>query len=231
MKGKLVFFLSAMIAATSLAQNIQLHYDFGKARNGKDRDPGFFTSTVEMFHADKQGSTFFFIDMDYNGYQGISRGYMEIARNISFWKFPLQARIEYNGGVLLSDTTKGLSIPNAWLFGINYPVKIGAGSLGTYLVYKHIARNSNGPDFQWTFNWNYPFIKGKISFNGFFDVWSTDKTGGGKKMVILTEPQLWYNTGHYISFGSELELSRNFYSWMNGFHAFPTLGVKLTFQK
>lgn len=231
MKGRFLITILLFVSLSGFNQNLQLHYDLGKARNGTDRDRGFFTSTVEMFRTDGYGSTFFFIDLDYNGDKGISRGYMEMARNIGYGKFPLQARVEYNGGLLLSDTAKGASIPNAWLFGVNYPVKIGAASLGTYLVYKHIAHNINGPDFQWTINWNYPILKGKFTFNGFFDIWSTDKTGNGKKLVILSEPQLWYNIKPYISIGSEVEVSRNFYFWMPGLRAFPTVALKATFRK
>ena len=39
------------------AQNLQLFYDAGR---------GCVTSTVEMFRPDAGGSTFFFIDFDYN---------------------------------------------------------------------------------------------------------------------------------------------------------------------
>lgn len=230
MKGTLLILSLIMAPAALNAQNLQLHYDFGKARNGKDRAPGFFTSTVEMLHPDRYGSTFFFIDLDYNGYRGVSRGYTEIARNTGFAGFPLQARLEYNGGVLLSDTTRGLSIPNAWLIGINYPIKLKSGKLGTYLVYKHIAGTLNGPDFQWTLNWNYTLLNGKITFNGFFDLWSADKTGEGKKLVVLSEPQIWFNIQSYLAIGSEFELSRNFYSWMDGFCIFPTAAIKVVFK-
>lgn len=41
------------------AQNLQLHYDFGQDRK-------FFTSTLEMFKPDTLGSTFWFVDFDFN---------------------------------------------------------------------------------------------------------------------------------------------------------------------
>jgi hypothetical protein len=231
MKKILVAIVLSVTILAGFAQNVQLHYDLGKARNGIDRDKGFFTSTIEMYRPDQHGSFFFFSDMDFNGNKGVSRAYMEFARNISIGKFPLQARVEYNGGLVLSDTTRGNSIATAWLFGVNYPFKIGSKSFGTYLVYKHIANNTQGPDFQWTLNWNIPIHKAKFSFNGFLDIWSTDKQSDGKKLILLTEPQLWFNTGHYASLGSELEISRNFYPWMDGFRAFPTLALKITFNK
>lgn len=221
----------AFLVVIGHPQNIQLHYDLGKARNGIDRERGFFTSTIEMFRPDPFGSTFFFTDMDYNGYRGVSRAYMEIARNISIGNFLLQPRIEYNGGLVLLDTLKGNSITNAWLFGLNCPLRIGKGNFGTYLVYKYIPGNTYGPDFQWTLNWNYPLWNGKASLNGFFDIWSTDKTVKGKKVILLTEPQLWIKTWKQIYLGSEVEISNAFYPTMQGFRAFPTLAAKVIFLK
>ena len=83
---KLYFSLSVLLVALGLqAQNLQLHYDFGKDRK-------YVTSTVEMFKPDKWGSTFFFIDMNYDADNGktISLAYWEIARGISLGKVRLQ---------------------------------------------------------------------------------------------------------------------------------------------
>ena len=56
------------------AQNIQLHYDFGGALYDKDlHGRPVLTSTVEMFKADKWGSTYFFVDMDYTS-KGVAAG-------------------------------------------------------------------------------------------------------------------------------------------------------------
>ena len=47
----------SMLTTNAVAQNIQLHYDFGR---------NMATTTVEMFKHDGGGSTYFFVDMDYN---------------------------------------------------------------------------------------------------------------------------------------------------------------------
>lgn len=65
---KKLFMLAALLAVVicGKAQNVQLHYDFGGALYDKDlHGRPVLTSTVEMFKADKWGSTYFFIDMDY----------------------------------------------------------------------------------------------------------------------------------------------------------------------
>jgi len=68
------------------AQNIQLHYDFGRSLYDKDlQGRPLLTSTVEKFHPDTWGSTYFFVDMDYTS-EGVAAAYWEIAREVKFWK-------------------------------------------------------------------------------------------------------------------------------------------------
>ena len=97
------------------AQNIQLHYDFGRSLYDKDlKDRPVLTTTVEKFHPDAWGSTYFFVDMDYTS-DGVAAAYWEIARELKFWKGPFSAHIEYNGGL-----AKGFSYNNAYLGGATY---------------------------------------------------------------------------------------------------------------
>ena len=89
MKKLLFSLLGLLMTFTLFAQNLQLHYDFGKDRK-------HLTSTVEMFKPDKWGSTFFFVDMDYGvgNVKGVSLAYFEIARSFNIGKGPLAAHIE-----------------------------------------------------------------------------------------------------------------------------------------
>ncbi|MDO4672577.1 MAG: DUF5020 family protein, partial [Porphyromonadaceae bacterium] len=61
-----ILILTVFILPIAYSQNVQLHYDFGRHIYDKDlAERPRLTSTVEMFHPDKFGSTYFFIDMDY----------------------------------------------------------------------------------------------------------------------------------------------------------------------
>ena len=68
---------------------------------------------------------------------------------------------------------------------------------------------------------------------GFFDVLSHDKIeSDGKKTVVLTEPQLWYNLGKHLSISGEVEFSKNFPSTdptNDDFDIMPTIGLKWQF--
>ena len=111
---KLIFSLLAccMLAVNAAAQvDIQLHYDLGRALYNSLNTRPWVTTTVEMFKADKWGSTYFFVDMDYTD-KGVDAAYWEISRELKFWKAPISAHVEYNGGLNY--------INNAFLGGAAY---------------------------------------------------------------------------------------------------------------
>jgi hypothetical protein len=215
------------------SQNIQLHYDFGKGRH-------FFTSTVEMFKPDKYGSTFFFIDMDYNsgGIKGIGTAYWEIARAIKFPENPVALHVEYNGGLgQFKDITNqiGFTINDSWLGGIEFSKDSKDFSKGFTLqaLYKYIRGKQNA-SFQITGVWYLNFSGNKFSFTGFADFWRENMTFPDKngnpvttQYVFQAEPQIWYNFSKNFAAGSEVEISNNFAG--NGFWIMPTMGVKATF--
>ncbi len=199
-------------------QNLQLHYDFGKNRR-------YLTSTIEMYKPDPYGATFFFVDMDYDhpGTNSMSLSYFEIARYVTIPKKmgSVSVTLQYNDGVTFSGT-----IDAVWLGGVSYPIQLGAILLNTDLLYRH-DRLSTAPDIQLTMVWSETLLKNKISLCGFLDIWTSGEQSA-KNIVIMTEPQLWYNLTPQLSLGSEVEVSRNFIS--GGQWAFmPTLGLKWSF--
>ena len=56
-KTFLFVLLMCCFAGVAKAQNIQLHYDLGRAMYNSLEDRPWVTTTVEMFKADKWGST------------------------------------------------------------------------------------------------------------------------------------------------------------------------------
>ena len=97
---KLIFGgLMAVAAITANAQNIQLHYDFGRniypdEEDGRQK----VTVTVEQFKADKWGSWYYFVDLDLSR-KFFKGAYTEISREFSFGTgSPFAAHFEYDGG-------------------------------------------------------------------------------------------------------------------------------------
>ena len=212
-------------------QNLQLHYDFG--RNSA-------TTTVEMFRADGGGSTFFFVDLDYN--PKVSGAYWEISRELNFWQDSkvnwLSVHVEYNGGL---NTAAG-SFNNAWLGGITYSghSKDWSKTWSMTASYKAIPGTVDAlgkcqmHNFQITGVWNLDFFNHWLSFNGFADFWREMRPWQGTEFIFIAEPQLWVNLRNIkgwekvnLSLGTEVELSCNFVA--KGFHAMPTVGAKWTF--
>lgn len=222
----LLFFLLPMAL---MAQNLQVHYDFGKDRN-------YVTTTLEMFKPDKWGNTFFFVDFDYNmgSEKHPSAAYMEIARCLKFWNGPLSLQVEYNGGFgtfPLGTGNGAFPINNAYLIGLDYGLNNAdfSKTLNLKALFKHIAGKQESAQF--TAVWGLHFLKRKISFTGFADLWAEKNTfnaDGITHPVFLTEPQLWYNFNEHLSAGSEVEIATNF-AGVEGFKVCPTLAVKWNF--
>jgi len=232
---KTVATLIVLFAVTSLkAQNLQVHYDFGKDRK-------YVTSTVEMFKPDKWGSTFFFIDMNYDADNGktVSLAYWEIARGFKLGKSPFAAHIEYNGGFGQYNSTPvngAYPINDSWLAGLDYNYNNADFTRGIsfQVLYKYI-RDKNDAAFQLTTVWYMHMLNKKLTFDGFADFWREDNTvfddegnSTETKYVFLAEPQIWYNVTENLSFGSEIETSFNF-SQNDGFMVNPTLAGKWKF--
>lgn len=230
---KKTFTIIAILAAavSAKAQNIQLHYDFGRE---------CATTTVEMFRPDGGGSTYFFVDMDYS--PKVTGAYWEISRELCFWQDSevnwLSAHIEYNGGL---NTAIG-AFNNCWLAGATYSghSKDYSKTWSLTAAYKLIPRTIglNGSmqphNFQITGVWNLDFFNHWLSFNGFFDFWKEANPRQGTEFIFLSEPQLWVNLRNIkgwekvnLSLGTEVELSANFVG--KGFHAMPTIAAKWTF--
>lgn len=211
------------------AQNIQLHYDFGRSLYSDDlSNRPRLTSTVEKFHPDSWGSTFFFVDMDYTS-EGVVSAYWEIARELQFWKGPFSAHIEYNGGV-----AKGFSFNNAYLVGPTYTYNNSTFTKGfTFTpMYKYIQKHSSPNNFQLTGTWYMHFNDHLFTFSGFADWWREKNNFG--TMIFLTEPQFWVNLNKLkgvnekfnLSVGSEVKISTNFVG--DDLFVIPTLALKWT---
>ncbi|MGF7137765.1 DUF5020 family protein [Roseimarinus sediminis] len=221
--------LIALLVVASLvakSQNLQMHYDFGADRN-------YLTTTLEQFKPDAMGSTFFFVDFNYDA-NGATEAYWEIARELKKWDAPVSVHVEFNGGL-----NKALQFNNAYLLGGTYSWNAADFSKGFSLsaMYKLIQGNSSPHNGQLTAVWYLNLLDGKVSFTGFADLWTEKHTVSNDGFVadfqdadfiFLSEPQLWYNINKSFSLGGEVELAYHF-AGTAGFKACPTLAAKWTF--
>lgn len=235
---KKILFLAMMLVGFGLgkAQNVQMHYDFGKDRQ-------MITTTIEMFRPDKWGSTFFFSDLDYgskaSGVDGISLAYWEIARSFKVSaNSAFEPRIEYNGGFGRGEFSVGetvnqyhYSINSAFLAGGQYTWNNEDFSRVFTLQanYKYI-KDVHDASFQLTAVWGLHFLDRKVSFTGFADFWREEQLleNENTDFVFLAEPQLWYNATQNFSIGTEIEVGSNF-GGSKGVVVNPTIGAKWTF--
>ena len=232
---KKFFFLALMaVAAMSThAQNVQLHYDFGRnIYSNEEAGRPKVTLTLEQFKADKWGSWFYFVDVDFSR-KFTESAYTEISREFNIGNKGFAAHVEYDGGL-----TKTTSFQQSALIGAAWNGH-SADFSKTYsvqLMYKRYFKADDDSNayhsFQLTGVWGLNFADNKCRFSGFVDFWRGEKGNGHGQLVILTEPQLWYNVTDHFSIGTEVEISNNFvYNVYNdkNFFVNPTLGVKWNF--
>jgi hypothetical protein len=241
---KPIVLIPFLLAPLSLsAQNLQLHYDFGKDRK-------FLTATLEMFKPDTLGSTFWFVDFDHNSdfnyeseLRSMSAAYWEISREFYIPGIrkikgleQLAFHVEYNDGFAAyhdSDTAKSMiaiSYNSIFLAGFSYPVRMGKTVISTMLLCR-LPRGMDDPDFQFTATWYQPIWKNRLLLTGFIDVWSQDKLENrdDKEIVFQSEPQLWFLITPKIAVGGELEIDKNFPYGPGQWELFPTLGFRWEF--
>ena len=237
MKKKLFIALMAVAAITANAQNIQLHYDFGR-NIYPDEEAGRqkVTVTVEQFSADKWGSWYYFVDLDLSR-KFFRSAYTEISREFNLGKgSPFAAHIEYDGG--LSEAAG--SFQQAALVGAAYNGHTAdfSKTWSVQLLYKQFFKSYDDThsyaSAQLTGVWGLNFLNKKLTFSGFIDFWRGEKADNHGCLVILSEPQLWYNFTEHFSVGTEWEFSNNFIyntdpESTKTFFWNPTVGVKWNF--
>ena len=222
-----------------LAQlNVQLHYDFADALYGKElSNRPHWTATIENFKADKWGSTYFFVDLDFGG-NTMKSAYAEISREFKLGTSPFAAHVEYNGGL-----SGGGSYNDAYLAGAawNWANQDFSKTFSFQVLYKYLARQVVGSKHSWqlTTVWGIHFAKGLCTFSGYADVWHDNSVKGN--LVLSSEPQFWFNLNalesvpddFLLSLGTEVELTKSLVWPTDGlndrFYAIPTLAAKWTF--
>ena len=221
-----------MLATCVSAQNVQLHYDFGRnIYSNEEAGRQKVTMTLEQFKADQWGSWFYFVDIDFSR-KFTEAAYAEISREFNIGNKGFAAHVEYDGGL-----NKGGSFQQSALLGGAWNGH-NADFSKTYsvqLMYKRYFKSYNYTSayhsLQLTGVWGLNFAD-KWRFAGFIDFWRGEKANGHGQLVMLTEPQLWYNVNEHLSFGTEVELSNNFvYNLYNDkkFFVNPTIAAKWNF--
>ena len=236
MKKLMTIALMAVATLSANAQNIQLHYDFGRnIYTGEEAGRSKVTVTLEQFKADQWGSWYYFVDLDLSSHFTES-AYTEISREFNLSKdLPIAAHVEYDGGLSKSGSFQQAGLIGAAYNGHNEDF---SKTWSVQLLYKHFLKSYDNThsyaSAQLTGVWGLNFLANKLSFKGFIDFWRGEKANGHGCLVVLTEPQLWYNFTNHFSVGTEWEISDNFVynadpTSDKTFFINPTLAVKWNF--
>ena len=228
-KYSLVLLFCALTVSAHAGTNLQLFYDFGSLGTAcANQRTNRVTTTLELFYGDPWGSTFAFIDLDYNIHPNDPKntpfqGYFEIARCLNFWQNTkakdLSIQVEYNGGLgLYKDDLgdiRGYGINHAALVGLNYCLHTEdyKNIFNLEILYKYIVDDynklANNVPLQFTFVWGCDDFCTAPGLSGFLDIWGAKQSVYDRKtdtwtdptkqsFVLISEPQLWYNVGRWF---------------------------------
>lgn len=236
MKTTILSLAALAIAVTASAQNIQVHYDFGRnIYTGEEAGRQKVTVTLEQFKADQWGSWYYFVDVDLSRHFTES-AYTEISREIKLGKeSPFAAHVEYDGGLSRIKSFQQAALAGAAWNGHNEDF---SKTYSVQLLYKQFFKSYDDThsyaSAQLTGVWGLSFLNKQLTFSGFIDFWRGEKANGHGCLVVLTEPQLWYNVNEHLSLGGEVEISSNFVyntdpNSSKTFFINPTLAVKWNF--
>ena len=223
----------AVAAMGVSAQNIQVHYDFGRniypdQEDGRQK----VTVTLEQFKADQWGSWYYFVDVDMTN-KFTEGAYTEISREFNIGKKGFAAHVEYDGGLNKSGSFQQAALLGGAYNGHNADFsKTWSVQLMYKRFFKSYENSSAYNSVQLTGVWGLNFANKKCTFSGFVDFWRGENADGNGQLVILSEPQFWYNVTDHFSVGSEVEISNNFiYNTYDdkSFFVNPTLAVKWNF--
>ena len=230
------FFCLALMAVAAMgvsAQNIQVHYDFGRniypdQEDGRQK----VTVTLEQFKADQWGSWYYFVDVDLTN-KFTEGAYTEISREFNIGKKGFAAHVEYDGGLSKSGSFQQAALLGGAYNGHNADF---SKTWSVQLMYKRFFKSydytSPYNSVQLTGVWGLNFANKKCTFSGFVDFWRGENANGNGQLVVLSEPQFWYNVTDHFSVGGEVEISNNFiYNTYDdkSFFVNPTLAVKWNF--
>ena len=191
------------------------------------------TMTLEQFKADQWGSWFYFVDVDFSR-KFTESAYTEISRELRLGRLsPFAAHVEYDGGLNRSGSFQQAALIGPAWNGHNADF---SSTCSVQLLYKRYFKSYNYTSsynsIQLTGVWSTTFADKKCTFSGFIDFWRGEDADGHGQLVVLTEPQLWYNATEHLSIGTEWEISDNFvYNTFNdkSFFVNPTLALKWNF--
>ena len=209
-KYSLVLLFCALTVSAHAGTNLQLFYDFGSLGTAcANQRTNRVTTTLELFYGDPWGSTFAFIDLDYNIHPNDPKNtpfqvYFEIARCLNFWQNTkakdLSIQVEYNGGLgLYKDDLgdiRGYGINHAALVGLNYCLHTEdyKNIFNLEILYKYIVDDynklANNVPLQFTFVWgcdDFCTAPG-LRFSGFLDIWGAKQSVYDRKTGTWTDP-------------------------------------------
>lgn len=225
MKNIYLVLILVIFTITSFSQNLQLHYGYTEENN-------YTLARFEFLQAREKSLTYLYTDFDIGRLDGVHQAYFELSHKFMLPRIDerLNLHVEYNDGLMINRdrevVTTGIPIHRSYLSGVGFRGKIGEFVISPTFLFKYYDAY-NQLDYQFTLRWRGDFLKEKLTFGGFLDLWTYSPNNNEiKYLVFRTQIQLWYNIIKELSVGTQIEVNQHYFVYDEKFRVLGTIALK-----
>ena len=222
-------------AVPAVAQTVQLGYDLRHTIDARNNARNYATGSFEFFKALDYGSLLVKMEADFNGRDhNLGKLYAQISHSLTFWRFPVLLHLEYAGGLgFVGETSTGYPINNAYSIGAAHPFRLMNSWGSTFLAYRYTNFDRPSHDVMYSFWWAKD-VHERVSVTAYVVLWTINRNHGdawtqhlgGKALVGIAEPQLWYRLNEVVAVGSEIKLYYHVYAYSDRLLVYPSISLK-----
>jgi len=241
---RIIFTCLCIFPVLIFAQSLQLHYDLRHSIDPKHNPQNFPTLFFEYFKSQtdtssfiKPGSFLFKAETDMKGDKNnIGKAFVQVTQSFRLWQPKIFVGVQYSGGLGVTEPRQySYYINNSFSIGPNYSFQWQGFYCSTSVYYTYNMRKKASDDVMLSFYWWKGLFNYKLEFNGDFELYTLNKNTGedftkdlrGKTVSFFGEPQVWYNAGKSLAFGSKQLLYYHVNTTENLFQIYPTVAIKV----
>ena len=228
-----------IVPAYSIAQNVQLHYDFRHTLDPGLNEKNFPMVSFEYFKEfDSLGSFLFKAQSFLNGKKyNVGETFIQFSQSLKFWNPTAFLSLNYSGGLGVAGTGFGYHISSAYAVGIAVPLEWKGVYLTWNAQYRYTAFHTASHDVQLIFYLWKGMLDYRLVLAGSIVSWTENRNQGteftshlsGKKFAFFGDTQLWYQLEGGFSLGTRINLYYNVLGGESNFKVYPTLGMQYKF--
>jgi hypothetical protein len=243
--------VALLAPATSRADvSVDWLYDFRHVTDPQDNPNDFPVVELKVFFPQSFGSFLLKQEIDLDGaHHNVSEISTELSQsiklgNVTVGGSPLLVRVGYSGGLgLFNDAAGGFYIQNAYELGLAYTFQVRKAFCDVSVSLRDTSFAKPSYDPMLTLYTGRYFLGSRLLLANSLEAWTTStervlggqggtssQPDGGKFASWELESEAWYRVAKHFYVGTYTRTTRNVYAVSNRWVAYPSVGVRYTFD-